>query len=80
MEQALLGGDECAGAIDGDRPTFEDDGNRPHLVADRLGIAARQGGIVGVRLELATPRVERPVEGDPMIALGDVDRPRVPEP
>ena len=34
-----------------------------------FGVAAGDGGVVGVRAELVAPRVERPVEGDPAVAV-----------
>ena len=79
MEQTLFGGHQGADAVDGDRPTLEDDGNRPHLVTDQLGVSAGNLVIVGEQRGFS-PGVERPIKGDTTIAVGHVDRPGITEP
>jgi hypothetical protein len=80
MQQALLGRDQRAGAVDGDRPAFEHHRHGADLFAVRLGVAAGDCGVGVERRELATPSVERPVEGDAAVAVDDVDRAGIAEP
>src|SRR3954447_8964890 len=82
MQQALLGGDQRAIAVDGDRAALEDEIARADaLLPQPLQQPRRDLGVIGERLELLAPGVEAEVDARaPPGAVEDEERARVAHP